>query len=75
MKKKDEVKLKAKEMKHQELERKAAGLAARFGVELIKYTCHHCLEKAYHQVIVGDKTGYVTDEELIASSGNRLQHM
>ncbi len=75
MGKRDQAKLKAKEMKNQELERKATALAVRFGVESIKYTCHHCLERAYHQVIEGDKIGYVTDEELIVSSGQRLQHM
>lgn len=32
-------------------------------------TCKHCLATAFHE-----SGGYVTDEELIASSGGRLKH-
>lgn len=39
----------------------------------IAFSCSHCLEKAYNSVL-NDETGYVTDEELIKSSNNTLQH-
>ena len=39
----------------------------------ITFSCPHCLEEAYNSVL-NDKTGYVTDEELIQSSNNTLQH-
>ncbi len=39
----------------------------------VKFTCIHCLTDAYNSVISG-KNGYVTDEELIISSGYTLRH-
>ena len=37
------------------------------------YTCESCLEIAYTSEL-SNTTGYVTDEELIESSNNKLQH-
>ena len=39
----------------------------------ICYTCINCLKIAYSSEI-SDSTGYVTDEELIESSNNKLLH-
>ena len=39
----------------------------------IKYSCIHCLKEAYNSILQ-QKTGYVTDEELIQSSNNTLKH-
>ncbi len=38
----------------------------------IKYSCGHCLRDAYESEL-NDKQGYVTDEELIISSNNKLK--
>jgi len=40
----------------------------------IKYSCGHCLKKAYESELI-DQQGCVTDEELIESSGGKLLHM
>ena len=37
------------------------------------YTCESCLEIAYTSEL-SNTTGYVTDDELIESSNNKLQH-
>ena len=39
----------------------------------IKYSCVYCLKTAYESEING-VTGYVTDEELVESSNNKLQY-
>lgn len=39
----------------------------------IQYSCIHCLKEAYLSIIY-DKTGYITDEELIKSSNYKLKH-
>jgi hypothetical protein len=39
----------------------------------IKSKCDSCLQVAYESIRDG-RTGYVTDEELISASGNRLKH-
>ena len=39
----------------------------------VKFSCSHCLREAYLSVI-NESDGYVTDEELIKSSGNTLRH-
>jgi len=39
----------------------------------ITYTCQHCLLEAYYCQL-NDIQGYVTDEELIASSNNILKY-
>jgi hypothetical protein len=39
----------------------------------ITYTCQHCLQEAYNCEL-HDTQGYVTDEELIASSNNKLKY-
>lgn len=39
----------------------------------ICYTCERCLKEAYSSE-VNNITGYVTDEELIESSKNKLLH-
>lgn len=38
----------------------------------VKYTCENCLCDAYQSVVTGTN-GYITDEELMASSGNTLR--
>jgi len=40
----------------------------------VSYTCIHCLQRAYLSEI-NQTQGYVTDEELILCSGNKLMHM
>jgi len=37
------------------------------------YTCNHCLQEAYNSEL-NSIQGYVTDEELIVSSKNKLKH-
>jgi hypothetical protein len=39
----------------------------------VKYTCVNCLKEAYLSVI-NDTNGYVTDDDLIKSSNNKLKH-
>ena len=39
----------------------------------VVYDCVHCLEEAYCSE-VNNTQGYVTDEELIISSNNKLKH-
>ncbi len=39
----------------------------------VKYSCDSCLQVAYESIRDG-RNGYVTDEELIESSNNRLRH-
>lgn len=39
----------------------------------IIYKCNHCLEEAYYSEL-NNIQGYVTDEELIVSSNNKLKH-
>ena len=39
----------------------------------VKYSCVHCLKSAYESEINGI-TGYVTDEELVESSNNKLKY-
>lgn len=39
----------------------------------VNYTCIHCLEEAYNNEL-NNEQGYVTDEELIKSSKNKLKH-
>ncbi len=39
----------------------------------VKYNCANCLEEAY-QAVLNDVQGYVTDEELIESSGGMLRN-
>lgn len=39
----------------------------------VQYTCLECLKTAYESV-KQNKNGYVTDEELIESSGHTLRH-
>jgi hypothetical protein len=39
----------------------------------ITYTCINCLQEAYKSEL-DDTQGYVTDEELIKSSNNKLKH-
>ncbi len=39
----------------------------------ITYKCVHCLEEAYNSE-VNNTQGYITDEELIISSNNKLKH-
>jgi hypothetical protein len=39
----------------------------------IKYNCGYCLKEAYNSEI-NDSQGYVTDEDLIESSNNKLKH-
>lgn len=39
----------------------------------ISYSCGHCLQEAYSSEL-NDTQGYVTDEELIISSNNKLKH-
>ena len=38
----------------------------------VVYKCIHCLREAY-QSVLNDTQGYVTDDELIASSNNTLK--
>ena len=40
----------------------------------VTYSCEHCLEIAYLSEM-NDTTGYVTDEELILLSNNKLKYM
>jgi hypothetical protein len=40
----------------------------------VSYSCEHCLEIAYLSEM-NDTTGYVTDEELILLSNNKLKYM
>ncbi len=37
------------------------------------YKCNHCLQEAYNSEL-NNIQGYVTDEELIMSSNNKLKH-
>ena len=39
----------------------------------ITYNCIHCLQEAYYSEL-NNTQGYVTDEELIVSSNNKLKH-
>jgi hypothetical protein len=39
----------------------------------INYKCVHCLQEAYESEL-NNTQGYVTDEELIISSNNKLKH-
>lgn len=39
----------------------------------IAYKCNHCLQEAYNSEL-NNTQGYVTDEELITSSNNKLKH-
>jgi len=39
----------------------------------VNYTCSHCLDAAFVSV-VENISGYITDEDLIQSSGNTLLH-
>jgi hypothetical protein len=39
----------------------------------ITYTCIHCLQEAYNSEL-NNIQGYITDEELIISSNNKLKH-
>ena len=39
----------------------------------VKYSCVHCLKSAYESEINGI-TGYVTDDELVESSNNKLKY-
>ena len=39
----------------------------------VKYSCVHCLKTAYESEINGI-TGYVTDDELVESSNNKLKY-
>lgn len=39
----------------------------------ITYNCVHCLQEAYDSE-VNNTQGYITDEELIVSSNNKLKH-
>ena len=39
----------------------------------ITFSCSHCLEEAYNSIL-NNEIGYITDEELITSSNNILQH-
>lgn len=47
-------------------------LEAKWG-NTITYTCVHCLQEAYYSEL-NNTQGYVTDEELITSSNNKLKH-
>jgi|LakMenEpi03Aug12_release.lakeMendotaPanAssembly.Ray.scaffolds.fasta_scaffold2590006_1 hypothetical protein len=39
----------------------------------VRYSCLHCLDVAF-VAVVENINGYVTDEELIESSGDTLKH-
>jgi hypothetical protein len=39
----------------------------------ITYNCSHCLQEAYNSEL-NNIQGYITDEELIISSNNKLKH-
>jgi hypothetical protein len=39
----------------------------------ITYNCGYCLKEAYYSEL-NNTQGYVTDEELIISSNNKLKH-
>jgi len=39
----------------------------------VKFTCFNCLQLAYESE-VNETNGYVTDEDLIKSSNNKLRH-
>jgi hypothetical protein len=39
----------------------------------VTYKCEHCLQEAYCSEL-NNTQGYITDEELIASSNNKLKH-
>ncbi len=39
----------------------------------VNYQCVHCLQEAYYCEL-NNTQGYVTDEELIVSSNNKLRH-
>lgn len=43
-------------------------------IDDVKFTCNHCLKIAYDSEL-NDINGYVTDDDLIESSNNRLRHM
>ncbi len=39
----------------------------------VTYNCVHCLQEAYYNEL-NDTQGYITDEDLIISSNNKLKH-
>lgn len=39
----------------------------------VTFSCRHCLQNAYESEL-NETQGYVTDEELIQSSNNKLKH-
>ena len=39
----------------------------------VNFTCNNCVIEAYNHEL-NDTQGYVTDEELIKSSNNKLKH-
>ena len=55
------------------LQKWAAELSLKWGRPVPADGCPHCLETAYYAVM-DDRSGYVTDEDLIEASGNTLYH-
>lgn len=70
--KRQQKKAKRRETEDQECKKMVAYLENKWK-HTVKYNCVHCLKEAYlselHQV-----NGYVTDDDLIESSSNKLRH-
>ena len=72
MGKREEKKQKKQKKKEDELNKMINYLRDKYKNE-IKYSCIHCLIEAYQSEING-VNGYITDEELIECSNNKLKH-
>lgn len=72
MTKRDNKKEKKRLEKANEIVKMTSVLERKWNCSFV-YSCEYCLREAYSSV-VEDRTGYVTDEELINCSGNSLQH-
>ena len=66
-------KLKKKEAEENENARMKQFLEQKWSKK-INYSCKHCLSIAYFCEL-NDTTGYITDDELIILSNNKLRHM
>ncbi len=72
-KNKQKNKLKAKQVEQEKIATMKQFLEDKWKVTNLVYTCENCLEEAY-LAEKNDNTGYITDEDLISQSNNKLQH-
>ncbi len=72
-KNKEKAKLRAEKAEQEKIASMKKFLEEKYQVPNLTYTCVNCLEIAY-LAEQNDTVGYVTDEELITQSKNKLRH-